>query len=123
MKTIALAFAALTATTTAARADPSLVPDRFWGFWRSPGGMCSATSELARGQILVDEGGYTSDGERNAAIRRVISTVRGRVTYDVIFSANGDREWQGRMSMRRIGARLGVTNGRNAERLYVRCRD
>lgn len=125
MKTIALTAAMLVCTATAAHADPSFVPVRFQGPWATTARACHNSShgmEMGRGQILVDEGGYTgSTDQGNAAIRRVISTVRGRVTYDVIFSAVADRQWPGRMSMRRVGARLGVTKGRNAERLYVSC--
>jgi hypothetical protein len=124
MKTIALALAALAGTATAAQAQLPAgqgIPEAMHGRWAINARACR-TGELGPGIIEVNESGYVSDGERNAAIRSRIGARGGRYTYDVIFSAVADRQWQGRMTLRQAGARLGVTNARNAERLYVRCR-
>lgn len=126
MKRIALALAGLAVTAPAAQAQVPQgqeVPRMFWGKWAATARGCSGGEELRDGQISVGDSGYISTGERNAAVRRRISARGGRFTYDVIFSAVADRQWQGRMTLRMVGRRLGVTNGRNAERLYVRCGD
>jgi hypothetical protein len=99
------------------------IPSQFQGAWGIGQRACSGPEDTA-GRIEMNKAGY-SGGSGSAAVVRSGRESGGIHYFDVIFSADGDRQWEGRLALRRVGDRLAVTaigDGRTQSRSYIRCR-
>ncbi len=119
-----LAFAAFCSAGMAAAQTPpgQGVPTSFHGRWAVNARSCSA-GDWAPGLIEVNNSGYTG-ASGNAAVLKRGRVLRGIHYFDVVFSADGDRQWEGRLALRLRGNGLAVTTtsrGRTRSASYVRC--
>ncbi len=98
------------------------VPTAFHGRWAINAGAC-ARGVSRPGLIEVNNNGYTGAGG-NAAVLKRGRVLRGIHYFDVVFSADGDRQWEGRLAMRLRPNALTVSTtsrGRTRSTSYVRC--
>jgi hypothetical protein len=98
------------------------VPTALHGRYATNASACSRGDETP-GVIEVDNNGY-SGASGNAAVLKRGRVLRGIHYFDVVFSADGDRQWQGRLAMRLRGNALAVSTtsrGRTRSTSYVRC--
>ena len=124
MTKLMLALAALCSTGTIAAQTPAGqgVPTAFHGRWAVNARACSQGDE-APGQIEVNNSGYTG-ASGNAAVLKRGRVVRGIHYFDVVFSADGDRQWHGRLALRLRPNNLAVSTtsrGRTRSTTFVRC--
>lgn len=98
------------------------IPSQFHGTWGTGRRACSGHQGTA-GRIEINDRGYIGGSGNAAVVQRRQAT--GNIHYfDVIFSADGDRQWEGRLALRRAGDRLAVTaitHGRTRSWSYIRC--
>lgn len=120
-----LALAALGAAGSAAAQTPAGegVQAQFHGLWGTSARAC-AGDENTPGRIEINNSGYTG-ASGNAAVLKRGRIVGGIQYFDVVFSADGDRQWAGRLALRLRGNVLAIsaiTRGRTRSANYVRCR-